>query len=129
MLSALKERVPRYESEEFQITDTLTITSYGLSSGGRRPALAGQFEELRRPRRIQSVLDTQEEETGPGSGNRQRRGAGGTVNENRRGRGTFRRAGNPVRFTRHSGSDRQASLPHRPGGRREDDGERGAIRP
>ena len=98
VFSAIKERVPKYENEQFQITDVLPITSYGFSSGGRRPSLAGQFREVRKPSRLQNVSDTEDTEVGPGASNRENNGKGTGVNSNRRRRGTFRRSGNAIRF-------------------------------
>ena len=98
VFSALKEIVPKYQNEQFEVTDTMTISSYGLSSGGRRPGLAGQFEEIRRPSRFHEVSDIEDTEGGPGLSNRENGGKGEEVNRNRRGRGTFRRLGGAVRF-------------------------------
>lgn len=98
VFSGIKERVPKYENEQFQITDVLPITSYGFSSGGRRPGLVGQFREVRKPPRFPNVSDTEDTEVGPGASNRENNGNRKGVNNNRRGRGTFRRSGNAIRF-------------------------------
>ena len=104
VFQAIKERVPKYENEEFEIEDVLSITSYGISSGGRRPGVVGQFQEIRRPPRFQNVSNTEDVEGGPeydGSGSRNggKKGGGGGVNNNKRGRGTFRRSGNALQFS------------------------------
>ena len=98
VFSEIKKRVPKYENEQFQITDVLPITSYGFSSGGRRPGLVGQFKEVKKPPRLQTMSDTEDTEVGPGAGDRENDGNRKGVNNNRRGRGTFRRSGNAIRF-------------------------------
>ena len=98
VFSEIKKRVPKYENEQFQITDVLPITSYGFSSGGRRPGLVGQFREVKKPPRLQTMSDTEDTEVGPGAGDREDDGKRKGVNNNRRGRGTFRRSGNAIRF-------------------------------
>lgn len=98
VFSEIKKRVPKYENEQFQITDVLPITSYGFSSGGRRPGLVGQFKEVKKPPRLQTMPDTEETEIGPGASDRENNGKRKGVNNNRRGRGTFRRSGNAIRF-------------------------------
>ena len=98
VFSRIKEIVSTNDNEQFLIDDILAITSYGISSGGRRSGLTGQFEEIRRPPRFQIVSDTEDAEGGPGPGDRENDGKGSGVNKNRRGRGTFRRSGNAIRF-------------------------------
>ncbi|MCE2452665.1 MAG: hypothetical protein J4F48_07475 [Nitrospinae bacterium] len=100
VFSKLKEVVPTQDNQEFEIEDFLAINSNGLSSGGRRPGMAGQFQEVRRRPRFPKVTDEGEDtEVGPGSGDiPEKKGKGGGVNTNRRGRGTFRRSGNAIRF-------------------------------
>ena len=99
IFSRIQEVVPTHDTEEFEIEDFLAINSNGISSGGRRPGLAGQFQEVRRPPRFQNIPDQQDAEGGPGSGDTpEKEGKDGGINKNRRGRGTFRRSGNAIRF-------------------------------
>ena len=98
VFSKIKEVVPRQDHEQFRVEDFLAITSSGISSGGRWPGLAGQFQEVRRPPRFENVVAQQEAERGPGPADPNKKGKGGGINENRRGRGTFRRSGNAIRF-------------------------------
>lgn len=100
VFSKIKEVFPRQDHEQFQIEDFLTIpsTSYGISPGGRWPGLAGQFQEVRRPPRFQNIPNQQDVEGGPGHPDSENEGQGGGINENRQGRGAFRRSGNTIRF-------------------------------
>lgn len=99
VFSKIKEVVPPQDYEQFQIEDVLAITSHGVSSGGRRPGLVGQFQEMRRPPRFPSILDQQDSEGGAGPADPENEGQGGGINKNRRGRGTFRRSGHAIRFS------------------------------
>ena len=96
----LKEVVPTHDNQEFEIEDFLSINSNGISSGGRRPGLAGQFQEIRRRPRFPKETDKGEDtEGGPGSGDTpEKEGKGGGINRNRRGHGAFSRSGNAIQF-------------------------------
>ncbi|MYA96675.1 MAG: hypothetical protein F4X91_09755 [Nitrospinae bacterium] len=100
VFSKLNEVVPTQENQEFEIEDVLAINSNGISSGGRRPGLAGQFQEIRRrPRFAKEADEGEDTEKGPGPDNTtEKKGKGGRINPNRRGRGTFRRSGNAIQF-------------------------------
>ena len=101
VFSKLNEVVPTQENQEFEIEDFLAINSNGISSGGRRPGLAGQFQEIRRRSRFTKETDEGEDTEG-GSGpddTTEKKGKGGGINPNRRGRGTFRRSGNAIQFS------------------------------
>ena len=97
IFSKIKEVVPIQAHEQFRVEDVLTITSNGISSGGRRSGRVGKFGEVRRRPRFPDTSEKGEVEDGPGAGARKER-KGGSVNSNRRGRGTFRRSGNAIRF-------------------------------
>ena len=99
IFSKINDVVPTLDTEEFEIEDFLAINSNGISSGGRRPGLAGQFQEVRRRPRFPMEKNNRENtEGGPGPADPESKGKGGGINENRRGRGTFRRSGNAIRF-------------------------------
>ena len=100
VFSKLSEIVPTHDNQEFEIEDFLAINSNGISSGGRRPGLTGQFQEVRRRPRFRKETDEgKDTEIGPGSDNTpEKKGKGGGINPNRRGRGTFRRSGNAIQF-------------------------------
>lgn len=100
VFSKLNEVVPTQENQEFEIEDFLAINSNGISSGGRRPGLAGQFQEIRRrPRFTKEADEGEDTERGPGPDDTtEKKGKGGGIKPNRRGRGTFRRSGNAIQF-------------------------------
>ncbi len=98
VFSKIKEVVPTYDNEVFPISDVMAITSQGILSGGRRAGLAGQFQEIQRSPRFQSIPDQQDAEGGQGPVGPGNNGQGGGINKNKGGRGTFRRAGKAIQF-------------------------------
>ncbi len=97
--SKIREIVPEYDSERFKIPDVLSITSYGIASGGRRSSRVGSFNEVKRRRVVLAVEAGSVEEDSPEYPESEKKPTrNGGTSQQTGGRNNFRRSGNPLRF-------------------------------
>ena len=97
--SKIREIVPEYDSERFKIPDVLSITSHGITSGGRRSSRVGSFNEVKRRRVVLAVEAGSVEEDSPEYPESEKKPTrNGGTSQQTGGRNNFRRSGNPLRF-------------------------------
>ena len=94
----IRELVPEQASDQFKVHDVMSITSHGISSGGRRSATIGSYKDIQRKTTEVSSNGNSEAEDGSGLVIPKQEGKGKGIGPRRGGRGKFRRSGNALQF-------------------------------